>query len=292
MTVFVNVDAATQNQKLGDLIAPIASLPEGDIGRRKLAEVAIRHLQDTDVLKKWSLSLARRYQLVDESSDVAQIVNLTVYEWLVGVTAPQVEKIRALYIPHLYGCARYAVMVYQESGARTGMTELTGVVRRKKQIVKGRAELRALTGEDATDAEVIEHVNERMIARRKDAARSGMILSEADFAPIDPLSTSERYEDGSEKFDMEDPAAEQPFIRAELDEAVRAFTSHLRDSYPGDKVLMRCAIAWMRCVFEGSTPGVMALCNATQCRKAEAKAALAIISEEVGVFAAAQREYA
>lgn len=247
---FVNPQSGEENRKLGELFEPLCQFEPGDDRRAPHANAILDHLHKTGVAENWALNLSRRFFMLDEIDDIRQIVMESIIEFLHQVDKKAVRRIHALFLPHLFHTARHAVQAYQESGRRTGMAGMSTLVRRQKEIVRGRVELASQGHENATDAEVRDHVNAKMLKKRADAHRQGALVTDTDFTAGSVLMADPGYM--SKEYSQQQEDEQQ--TRLEADEAVRALIRHLRNKYPEDKAVLRCAMSWMRCILIGETP--------------------------------------
>lgn len=74
-----------------------------------------------------------------------------------------------------------------ESAEWNGSSGLSTRIRRQRALAKHEAWMAAQTGQTPTSKEVVESFNEQMTAKRADAARQGMLATESDLEPIDPV---------------------------------------------------------------------------------------------------------
>lgn len=169
-------------KEIGDLIR---QLPEASGGVRK-------HLTDQVLtilfphFRNWAPQLSRVHGDVyrNHTEDLVTVIALKMMDKLAEVTAEKPHDTVANWYSYLYGIARYGALAYFQSGAVTAASGMTTIMRRQRQAATVRAKLRSSLGREPSDQEIIESANADMLSRRSNAAKQGVLLTEADLVPV------------------------------------------------------------------------------------------------------------
>lgn len=141
----------------------------------------------------------------------------------------------------LYRRARNEVRSYAHGGASgENLSGMDAVLRRRNELAKTRAALRADLNGEPTDQQVVEETNRRMLRPRKDAARQSMICSVDDLKPSGfvPLL------DDDHDVPVEDPSGD--LMPHEARELIRL----IRKAVAGDPVMAAVCDAWIGGVYD------------------------------------------
>lgn len=169
-------------KEIGDLIR---QLPDASTSRRKrLTDEVLTILFPH--FRNWAPQLSRVHGDVyrNHTEDLVTVIALKMMDKLAEVTAEKPHDTVANWYSYLYGIARYGALAYFQSGAVTAASGMTTIMRRQRQAATVRAKLRSSLGREPSDQEIIESANADMLSRRSNAAKQGVLLTEADLVPV------------------------------------------------------------------------------------------------------------
>lgn len=260
----------------------------GSPSRSSVIREVLAYLHDARTLNGWRKSLAGKFRLEDEIEDVGQIIAASIGEFLLGVEKQKVERISGQYIQQLWNTASRGVKTYQEGPGRTGLSEFTGIARRKKLIARARVELAHELGREPSNEEVKLHINNHMMATRKNAVKQGVLIRDSDFdAGVTFSGDREVFEDG--EVTVHDTIADQSaggeFLHIEVNEAMSALVNHMRERYPDDPFVVPCTVEWARCVLSGEEPSPTAVNREVNCGFRTAEVCISRLLSELPRFA-------
>lgn len=139
----------------------------------------IQHLYDSETLEVWGRSLAKHYGRPHDHEEITQVVTEELLRYVRTITADTVSQIDRV-ATHLYFKAKTAVVRWLDSPAVTVAAEMSGISRRYRQSMVAKGKFIATYGKEPTDRELVDFINARVESTRKDAAKQGALVSEAD----------------------------------------------------------------------------------------------------------------
>lgn len=258
MDLYVKPDSAPDNLEMAEYFRSLCRFPAGAKERQGPIRAIIGYLVDTQILRRWSTALANRYgRKREEIEDIQQIISVELVTRLKNFTEDDVRYINALYMQNLYQVAKSAVTKFLGSAGATGLSGMSGHVRRQFAVTTAKRELVTAGVPAPTNQQIIEQV-EVSNAGFKDPVKSGRVITESDLTPVQSSAVDWKSDLGvAEAANREHhPGAEfeASDLRYEMTQAVRALSQHIAERNPDDPDLLAYAHSWMRFTYEGEKP--------------------------------------
>lgn len=248
----------------------------------------LAYLHEMRTLAGWRRKLAGKFRLEDETEDVEQIIAASIGDFLFNVERQKVERMDGKYIQQLWNIANLGVKTYQEGPERTGLSEFTGIARRKKLIARARVELTHELSREPSNEEIKTHINNHMLATRKNAVKQGVLIRDSDFeAGVIFSGDREVFDDGevTVRDTIADTTTDGDFLHIEVNEAMSALVHHMREQYPSDPFVVPCTVEWARCVLSGEEPTPTVVNREVNCGYRAAEESISRLLSELPRFA-------
>ncbi|AUG29547.1 MULTISPECIES: hypothetical protein [Microbacterium] len=139
----------------------------------------LTYLYTLDVFEVWGRSLARHYGRTNDWEEVRQVITEELISYIRQITPETVGSIDRI-AAHLYFKAKTSVVRWLDSPAVTVASEMSGISRRYRQSMVARSEFVTKFEREPSDRELVEYINTKVTATRKNAAKQGALVSESD----------------------------------------------------------------------------------------------------------------
>ncbi|TDP89507.1 hypothetical protein EDF62_3238 [Leucobacter luti] len=281
---------AQENDWMHERMLALMRHEPGSPARAPIVRQMLQRLHDQRTLAGWRRNLARKFRLEGEIDDVGQIIAESVATFLSNVEQRKFEKMQQQYLQQLWNEANLGVKTYQEGGEHTGVSGFTSIARRRKLIARARVELAHQLQREPSNDEVKDHINAQMMATRKNAVKQGVLIKDSDFTAGVMLSGDQAvFEDGDTTVHdtIADDSSRTGFLQIEVDEAMRALVTHMREQHPEDPHIVQCTVEWARCVLGGEEPTPYAVNREVDCGVRIAEQCIAKLMAELPSFSVA-----
>lgn len=139
----------------------------------------LSYLYESETFEVWGRSLAKHYGRPGDWEETSQVLTEEVVRYVRSITPEILETVDRV-AAHLYFKAKTAVVRWLDSPAVTVASEMSGISRRYRQSMVARSEYIAKFEREPSDRELVEYINTKVTAARKNAAKQGALVSEAD----------------------------------------------------------------------------------------------------------------
>lgn len=243
-----------------DLRARLIDIVEAD-DRAPLVSAFVDHLARVEILEVWAREVARSLSRIDEYEEFGQVAAEAIINRLNEIDREQVDAISVV-AAHLYYVCRRACTVHVDSPAVTVAQGMSGISRRYRESRKHRSDYYRDHGTEPTDAELVEYINQKVSARRKDAAKQGALVSEADINGQMLRSYSTDYTiDGSTEeppIGQTDGGLDQQVLLTMTINQIGAIADEMFGTH-GDPPLRAAIASWTMLVSSGTRPTAISL---------------------------------
>lgn len=214
--------------------------------RERLVGAVFHQLMEHGMLTRWTRTIARRNGVRDQDVilELEQVVSEKILVTLRDLDG-KAERRTKNWAGLLYGMSRNAVADYLSSSQVSGMSKMTGELRRARIATRATKELIASLGRSPTRAEVIAHANEWSLREHSNARKQGLLLSEDNFPVMGALYAD--LEDVTHSVSSHDAVE----LSAELSLVLARVRAISQEMFPDDSVLEAVSQAWVNLVSVG-----------------------------------------
>lgn len=255
----------------------VLSVNDGDPAEQaKHQDRLIRHLYDTETLEVWGRSLAKHYGRPNDHEEITQVVTEELIRYVRTITPDLLSQIDRV-ATHLYFKAKTAVVRWLDSPAVTVAGQMSGISRRYRQSMVAKGEFIAKFGREPSDRELVEYINTRVEATRKDAAKQGALVSEADVSGrmLSAYSMDHQIGDGEYAADSFGTPTQDDTVRGRGELAMTVqlmgtIADRMFGEVSGPSVREVLAV-WMDFVLDNEPPTVTAIAAALSINRQQAR---------------------
>lgn len=157
----------------------------------------VAYLFESEMIEVWGRRFANHYGRPGEYQEFIQVISEELIRYVRTINDDTLDAIDNV-AKHLYFKAKTAVVRWLDSPATTVAQQMSGISRRYRQAMVARSEYMAKFHRDPSNRELVEYINSKMLATRKDAAKQGALVTEADVTGqmLHPYSMDLQPEDG------------------------------------------------------------------------------------------------
>lgn len=242
--------------------------------RQAAQDALIAHLYSLDVFEVWGRNLAKHYGRPNDWEDVGQVITEELISYVRQITPEIVDNIDRV-AAHLFFKAKTSVVRWLDSPAVTVASEMSGISRRYRQSMVARGEFIAKFEREPSDRELVEYINTKVTATRKNAAKQGALVSESDVSGRMLQSYSMDHQLGDGEGDAFGRPTEDSTVRTrgELSITTRrlADIADARFGAVSNPTVREVLHAWMEFVLDNEPPTVSAIATKLQIGRPLAK---------------------
>ncbi|MBN9214117.1 MAG: hypothetical protein J0J04_04750 [Microbacterium sp.] len=231
-------------------------------GARSTQDELVTHLYKSETFEVWGRGLANHYGRPDDHQDITQVITEEIIRYVRAMTPETFASIDRV-AAHLYFKAKTAVVRWLDSPAVTVASQMSGISRRYRQSMVARGEFTAKYNRVPTDRELVEFINAKVSATRKDAAKQGALVSESDVSGRMLQSYSMDHQPADGEGDGFGTPTQDDSVRGrgELAVTVRRLAELADKTYPdaAEPTVREVLSVWMEFVLDNEPPTVTAI---------------------------------